>query len=77
MGEEKRFQGKMSEAYDLIKPAVPDSVKLVEKISEVVARYVSPHSHEKLDVLDIGCGDGITTDVILASRDDIRVTAID
>ncbi len=60
-----------------MKRAYPHYEEMESKIGAVVAGYRPALPQSAIEVLDIGCGDGITADVILASRGDVKLTAID
>jgi ubiquinone/menaquinone biosynthesis C-methylase UbiE len=75
MVDEHRFKGAMSEEYKLIRLALPHFDQLQRLVGEAVANYVTVSSPPC--VLDVGCGDGVTSDTILSSRTDVMVTALD
>lgn len=76
MNEEKRFAGRMSDEYRLVEKAYPHFEELQEAIGDAVASFQNPDG-DGVYLLEIGCGDGITSDVILRARQDVHLTAID
>jgi tRNA (cmo5U34)-methyltransferase len=76
-GPERRFQGVMSEDYLLVRSAVPAFDEFQRLVAEAIAAHPSPKPPVPLRVLDIGCGDGVTSAAILKRRPDALVTALD
>ncbi len=74
--KEKRFE-KLSEDFYHVKCAYPDFSIFQGKIGEVVRNYIPEKSAGNIAIVDIGCGYGATAEVILKSRNDIRLSAID
>ncbi len=77
MPPERRFQGTMSADYLLIRSALPNFDELQRLVAEAVATYAAQHPEARLRVLDLGCGDGITSRTILARCPDVQITALD
>lgn len=77
MEHDRRFAGRMGEEYDLLKRAYPHYEEIQEKIGEVVAVYRPVSLQTEIEMLDIGCGDGATADIILASRENVKLIALD
>lgn len=63
----------MGDEYDLITRVMPHYDLIQSGVSNAIARFKKP----KPNVLEIGCGDGITTAFILDARPDAHLTAID
>jgi tRNA (cmo5U34)-methyltransferase len=74
---ERRFQGAMSEDYLLIRKALPQFDELQRLVAEAVARYCPRDPAAPVRVLDLGCGDGITSGNILARCPNVQLTALD
>jgi len=49
-------------------------ISFQEKIIPILLAYAN---RDKIEVLELGCGTGITTELILKSRNDIKITTID
>jgi len=75
MSEEQRFSGKMGEEYDLLKRAYPKYDELHRIMADIIADHVSQST--LTNVLEIGCGSGITTSSILGAGRNISLTSID
>jgi hypothetical protein len=67
-GPERRFQGVMTEDYLLVRRAVPAFDEFQRLVVEAVAAHSSPDPSRPLRVLDLGCGDGVTSAAILSRR---------
>jgi ubiquinone/menaquinone biosynthesis C-methylase UbiE len=63
----------MSADYLLIRSALPD----FEDLQRLVAEAVADHSTGPLRVLDLGCGDGVTSRTILSLCPHVQITALD
>lgn len=72
---EQLFAGLIGEHYELLKiicPSAPDiSLRVGARVAEL------PPRPDPIEVLEIGCGTGITSIALLSGRDDIRVLAMD
>ncbi|CAF0697984.1 class I SAM-dependent methyltransferase [Candidatus Methylacidithermus pantelleriae] len=75
--EERRFQGVLSEEYELFRKVYPHFDLLQCWVGEAVASYPSRHPGEPIRVLEIGCGTGRTARSLLASRADLVLTSLD
>lgn len=69
----RRFRGRMGDEYDCIRRVMPHFDELQNQVGAAVARLRQPTPK----ILEIGCGDGITTAAILAARPDAVVVALD
>jgi ubiquinone/menaquinone biosynthesis C-methylase UbiE len=67
----------MSADYLLIRSALPNFEELEGLVGDAVADYSTQHPAESLRVLDLGCGDGVTSRTILARCPRVRITALD
>lgn len=61
--------------YYLLEKVYENYIETQEKLNVLINNYKS--QSKTIKILEIGCGTGITTNIILSSRDDIKVTAID
>jgi ubiquinone/menaquinone biosynthesis C-methylase UbiE len=77
MTAERRFKGALSEEYRLIRLALPHFEELQSHVASVAAAYHPAEPSPTIRILDLGCGDGVTSDAILSSRRDALVTALD
>jgi ubiquinone/menaquinone biosynthesis C-methylase UbiE len=67
----------MSLEYQLVRLAIPHFEELQREVAEAVARHLPIDLASPRRVLDLGCGDGITSSTILARRPDVLLTALD
>ncbi len=74
MANELRFQGTLGDHYELIRAVMPHFDELQGLVSQAVARH---KPDQLIQVLEIGCGSGITAHAILSARRDLRLTSID
>jgi ubiquinone/menaquinone biosynthesis C-methylase UbiE len=77
MNNEGRFKGKMSEEYQLISLALPHFEELQAQVGKAVGRHQADPRTAALRVIDIGCGDGVTSHTILRSRGDVYLVCLD
>lgn len=61
--------------YDVVPPVYGNYYQFQDKLSTLIKSYTSTKS--LINILEIGCGTGITTQVILKSRPDINLISID
>ncbi len=73
----KRFKGKVGEEYDLFKLVCSHFEKLENKIGEIIKNTYKNSKQNKIRVLEIGCGPGHTTLIILDSDKRTKITAVD
>lgn len=74
---EKRFKGKMSSEYNLIALAAPHYLDCERKLGETIGKYFSKKKGDKFNILEIGCGSGFTSEIILKADKRIHLLAID
>lgn len=77
MPPERRFQGTMSADYLLIRSALPNFDELQRLVAEVVADVSPRDPAVRVHVLDLGCGDGVTSSTILSRCPDVQITALE
>jgi len=74
---DKRFYGKAGGEYDLFKLACPHYEELHKTLGETLREAFESSDKESIIVLEIGCGTGFTTEIILKSDPRIKVIAVD
>ena len=72
-----RFSGAIGEEYELFKLACPHFDELEGGIGDLIKEHYQSSSKETISALEIGCGPGYTTDIILSGDKRIKVTAVD
>ena len=75
--EDKRFHGKAGEEYNLFKLACPHFEKLENILGEIIKEQFQDKNNSEIKVLEIGCGPGFTTLVILDSDERTKIVAVD
>lgn len=74
---DKRFQGKTGEEFDLSAIAIPHRQEMQELIGSFIKNEFRDKDIKQIKVLEIGCGTGFTTKIILESDTRIEVFAVD
>ncbi|MBG0810715.1 class I SAM-dependent methyltransferase [Methylosinus sp. H3A] len=72
--DENLFTGPIGAEYRMLELICPNAALLARRVAERVAHW---REGEMLEVLEIGCGTGVSTLPLVAGRDDLHVTAID
>lgn len=72
---ERRFRGALSNEYALIRRALPHCDDLQKGVRAAVAAHST--TSNPVQVLEIGCGNGVTSEAILAARKNLVLTALD
>lgn len=75
--EEARFHGTIGEEYDLFRLACPHLDELENNVGRIIAEYFKSRTKRKINVVEIGCGPGYTTAIILNSDERTNVIAVD
>lgn len=75
--QEKRFDKKIGNEYELFKLAAPHYDDLQNSIGEIIKDNFKESKFNNINVLEIGFGDGATSKVVLSSDNRIFLTAID
>jgi ubiquinone/menaquinone biosynthesis C-methylase UbiE len=70
------FSGTMGKEYEMLFLVCPLAAKMSQLVGDAVADYSKTHS-EKINVVELGGGTGITTHAILSVTDNAVVTSID
>lgn len=70
------FSGVIGKEYDMLKLICPSAADMSRLVAENVSLYANK-SAEKLNIVELGGGTGITTLAILTARNDIAVTSVD
>lgn len=76
MGD-KRFHGKAGEEYNLFKLACPHFEELENTLGKVIKEQFQNKNVAEIKVLEIGCGPGFTTLIILDSDKRTKIVAVD
>jgi tRNA (cmo5U34)-methyltransferase len=71
------FEGKLGKDYDVFTKVFTYYDQLEENVASLLSHETSRQMSSVIDVLEIGCGTGITTERILKVDPRIHVTAID
>jgi tRNA (cmo5U34)-methyltransferase len=69
------FSGVIGQDYEMLKLICPLMTEMSRLVGETVQHY--PSKQDKLDVVELGGGTGITTLALLTARDDSHITSID
>ena len=75
--EAKRFHGKIGEEYEMFKLACPYFDNLQSCVGREIKKYYNNSPITQIKVIEIGCGPGYTTEVILKSDPRCIVIAVD
>lgn len=75
--EDKRFHGKAGEEYKLFKLACPHFEELENTLGKIIKEQFQDKNNSEIKVLEIGCGPGFTTLIILNSDKRIKIVAVD
>jgi ubiquinone/menaquinone biosynthesis C-methylase UbiE len=74
---EHLFHGSFAEEYQLLHRICPPAAEMSRRVADFVANWQSPEPSGPLNLLELGCGTGITTSALLGSRSDVRVLSVD
>ena len=74
---EHLFEGAIADEYDLLKLICPAAAEMSQRVGEFAGAWMPSYHVERLNLLEIGCGTGITTTCLLAGREDISITSVD
>lgn len=73
----RRFRGKIGEDYELFKLACPHFEDLENTLGKVIKDQFQDENNSEIKVIEIGCGPGFTTLIILDSDKRIKIVAVD
>ncbi|MCH7850580.1 MAG: class I SAM-dependent methyltransferase [Nanoarchaeota archaeon] len=73
----KDYNKKILEELNLFKNACPHFDKLQKTVGRIIKKQFKNSNHKTLNLIEIGCGTGNTTKILLACDKRISVTAID
>lgn len=73
---ERLFSGPIGAEYDMLELICPAAAAMSRRVGDLVARLPAKQA-QPLNVVEIGCGTGITTLALLHGREDIAITALD
>lgn len=74
---EHLFQGAFADEYHFLHRICPPAAEMSERVAEFLAEWKPVRQAEKLDAVELGCGTGITTHLILSARADIHLLSVD
>ncbi|MGR8981623.1 MAG: class I SAM-dependent methyltransferase [Gammaproteobacteria bacterium] len=74
---EHLFLGPIADEYDMLKLICPPAAEMSRQVGEFIGGWQPPYPHARLNLLEIGCGTGITTAHLLACRDSIEIVSVD
>ena len=72
-----RFSGKAREEYELFKLSCPHFEELEKTIGKAIKEHFKDIQKEEVRVIEIGCGPGYTTLIILDADQRTKITALD
>jgi len=75
--EDKRFHGKAGEEYELFKLGCPHFEKLENTLGKIIKDRFRNTNLNEIRILEIGCGPGYTTLIILYSDKRTKIVAVD
>ena len=76
LNEERRFKGQLTDEYSLWQSARPHLQELRRQVKKLLINFRDSDENE-LSILEIGCGSGELTEIILSDVKNIKVIAID
>ncbi|MFT7616278.1 MAG: tRNA (cmo5U34)-methyltransferase [Candidatus Woesearchaeota archaeon] len=75
--QKKRFHKKLGKDYDLLIAAMPSYEELQNTLGTQIGNHTHAKNSKSLQVLEIGCGTGLTTAQILAADQRLEIDSID
>jgi tRNA (cmo5U34)-methyltransferase len=69
------FSGVIGQDYEMLKLICPLMTEMSRLVGEAVKHC--PNKHERLNVVELGGGTGITTLALLTARDDLHIVSVD
>ena len=74
---ERLFHGPIADEYDMLKLICPPAAEMSRRVGKFVGGWLPPYPHFRLNLIEIGCGTGITTAQLMACRDNIEIVGVD
>ena len=74
---EHLFHGAFAEEYHFLMQVSPQAADMSRRVGEAVAQWVPPYPCDQLMLLEVGCGTGITTKCLEASRANLQIVSMD
>ena len=74
---EHLFKGPIAEEYGMLKLICPAAAAMSLRVAEFAGSWVPPYPEARLNLLEIGCGTGVTTSCLLDSRGDVQIESVD
>ena len=71
------FNRYKDEEYELLKIIYPHTDEFYGRVAEIVNAHHLTSDTELSEICDLGCGNGILTDILLSLSNDVSVTAFD
>jgi tRNA (cmo5U34)-methyltransferase len=71
------FTGPIADNYQLLNLLCPAATKISQLIGQLLTTFNPKNATSYLDILEIGCGTGITTLYLFRSQANLQLTAID
>jgi ubiquinone/menaquinone biosynthesis C-methylase UbiE len=69
------FSGVIGTEYEMLRLICPSAAEMSRLVGEIVSLF--PSGADKLNIVELGGGTGITTLAILTARDNVSVTSVD
>jgi len=74
---EHLFEGPIAEEYQMLTLICPTAAEISRRVGNFVGEWTPPYPATQLELLEIGCGTGVTSICLLASRTDVRIESVD
>jgi tRNA (cmo5U34)-methyltransferase len=74
---EHLFHGPIAEEYHFLQRICPSAADMSRRVGAFMADWTPRESPPPVQLVELGCGTGITTQCLLASRADLQILAID
>jgi len=75
--KQKRFKSKIGQEYNLVILTIPYFEKFQAKIGQTIKNYFKNSPLKEIKILEIGCGPGNTTEIVLNADKRIKAVTID
>jgi tRNA (cmo5U34)-methyltransferase len=74
---EHLFEGPIAEEYEILRLICPSAAEMSGRVGKFVGEWTPSYPAAQLNLLELGCGTGITTASLLASREDALIDSVD